>query len=187
MARAAAEAQKLAPRARAAQSLLRVRTLGVLEVDHVLALEQVHLLDARDGVDAQPLQRALQPLVVRRRRLVHCLLLSARAHRRVVRLGYHTSAGRAARRLLQHSAAAERVRLRLLYQAQPVSRLALCSADGPAAGPVTRAEASWHKAWPMRSSCPAMTHSAVPQHAPASQPEHSPAAPTGYGPAAPAH
>jgi len=79
MARAAAEAQKLAPRARAAQSLLRVRTLGVLEVDHVLALEQVHLLDARNGVDAQPLQRALQPLVVRRRRLVHCLLLSARA------------------------------------------------------------------------------------------------------------
>ncbi len=115
MARAAAEAQKLAPRARAAQSLLRVRTLGVLEVDHVLALEQVHLLDARNGV--RPAASACSAAACRPSS-PPCALPSsfcARARRRVVRLGYHTSARRAARTLLQHSAAAERVRLRLPY------------------------------------------------------------------------
>ncbi len=45
-----------------------------------------------------------------------------RARVRVRGLGYHTSAGRAARRLLQHSAAAERVRLRLPCRAQPMNR-----------------------------------------------------------------
>ena len=55
------------------------RTLGVAEVDDLGALEDVDLLDAGDRVHAQPLQRVLQPLVVRGRRLVHRLLLSAGA------------------------------------------------------------------------------------------------------------
>lgn len=50
-------------------------TLGIAEVDDVGALEDVDLLDAGDGVHAQPFQRVLQPLVVRRGRLVHGLLL----------------------------------------------------------------------------------------------------------------
>lgn len=54
-----------------------VRTLGVGEVDEVALQEDVDLLDPRDRVHAQPLERVLQPLVVRRRRLVHRLLLSA--------------------------------------------------------------------------------------------------------------
>mmetsp|Transcript_38506 Transcript_38506/g.124872 ORF Transcript_38506/g.124872 Transcript_38506/m.124872 type:complete len:218 (-) Transcript_38506:9-662(-) len=51
--------------------------LWVVEVDdRPVVLEQVHLLNRGDVVDAQPLERVLQPLVVRRGRLVHRLLLS---------------------------------------------------------------------------------------------------------------
>ena len=48
--------------------------LGVVEVDDgAVVLDHVDLLDARDRVHRQLLQRRLQPLVVRRRSSVHNL------------------------------------------------------------------------------------------------------------------
>lgn len=55
----------------------KILTLRVGEVDHIVALEDVDLLNARNGVDTQPLERVLQPLVVCAGGLVHRLLLSA--------------------------------------------------------------------------------------------------------------
>lgn len=52
-------------------------TLGVGEVHHlIVVLEDVHLLNAWDGVHAQPLQGILQSLVVRAGGFVHRLVLS---------------------------------------------------------------------------------------------------------------
>lgn len=50
-------------------------TFGIQELDDEIVLEDVHLLDCRDGVDPYSLERALQPLVVGRARLVDSLLL----------------------------------------------------------------------------------------------------------------
>ena len=65
------------------------RTLGVVEVDDgAIVLEEVDLLDRRDVVHAQALERVLQPFVVGGGRLVDRLLLpphrtlAARAHLR---------------------------------------------------------------------------------------------------------
>lgn len=51
-------------------------TFRVHEMDDRLILEDVDLFDPRDDVNAKSLQRALQPLVVRCRRLVDGFLLS---------------------------------------------------------------------------------------------------------------
>ena len=51
------------------------QTFGIQELDDEIVLEDVHLLDCRDGVDPYSLERALQPLVVRSARLVDSLLL----------------------------------------------------------------------------------------------------------------
>lgn len=64
----------------------RPRTLGVDEVDDLIALEDVDLLNAGDGVHAQALERALQALVVRGSGLVHRLLLPVQ-RRRAARCG----------------------------------------------------------------------------------------------------
>lgn len=47
--------------------------------DSAVWVEEVDLLNARDAVHSQPLERALKPLVVRGGRLVDCLFLSAQA------------------------------------------------------------------------------------------------------------
>lgn len=44
-------------------------------MDDGVFLEDVDLLDARDGVDSKPLERVLQALVIRGGRLVHRLFL----------------------------------------------------------------------------------------------------------------
>ena len=54
-------------------------TLGVGEVDDILIHEDVDLLNAGDGVDSQPLQGVLQPLVICAGGFVHRLLLSAQS------------------------------------------------------------------------------------------------------------
>jgi len=48
---------------------------GIQELDDEVVLEDVDLLDCRNGIDPYSLERALQPLVVRGGRLVDSLLL----------------------------------------------------------------------------------------------------------------
>jgi len=51
------------------------QTFGIQELDDEVVLEDVDLLDCRNGIDSYSLERALQPLVVRGGRLVDSLLL----------------------------------------------------------------------------------------------------------------
>lgn len=57
--------------------LFCAHTLGAGEVDDRLVLEDVDLLNPRDGVHSKALQCVLKPLVVRGGRLVNSLFLSA--------------------------------------------------------------------------------------------------------------
>ena len=54
-------------------------------MEDAIVLHQVHLLDAGDGVDAQALERALQPLVIGGSGLMLSLLLPAERSRRSTR------------------------------------------------------------------------------------------------------
>lgn len=61
------------------QSAAKPPTLGVHEVDNVVVvLEDVHLLNAGDGVNTQTLQSVLQPLVISGGGLVDSFFLPAR-------------------------------------------------------------------------------------------------------------
>lgn len=52
-------------------------TLWIREVNDIVVHENVHLLNARDRVDAQPLESILQPFIICPARFMDCLLLSA--------------------------------------------------------------------------------------------------------------
>jgi hypothetical protein len=54
-------------------------TLGIHKVDDSFILEDVDFLNARNGVDPQPLQCALQPLVICCGGLVHRFFLPEEA------------------------------------------------------------------------------------------------------------
>ena len=57
---------------------MEVLTLRIGEVNHIIVDENVHLLNARDRVDAQSLKSALQPFIIRPACFMDCLLLPAR-------------------------------------------------------------------------------------------------------------
>jgi hypothetical protein len=101
-------------------------TLGVDKVDDRAALHDVDLLDAGDGVDAQPLERRLQALVVGAGGLVDGALLPA-GERAAGRQGGGEVLGRGEQQRLQ---SLESLRLPPRQQGAPPQRCVCSTAGG---------------------------------------------------------